>query len=199
MDPDGEFFISAILGYSFWSLFADTVLFATVAGFEESNEGGSFLEGFGKGIAFGILSSLTGGLTTEFGVAASLAETKCAALTAHGLFAAKASGTMYSVNQLALLSRHGLNEHAWDGIFPIFGHHGAWGHYGISILSVLPLPSDPFVKWVYGAGWGLTSSAVLDDFIQHSIMQQFYPTYLSPLHLLWENRIKPSIEYLFGG
>jgi hypothetical protein len=186
VDPDGEFFLTALLGFTLEALLFDTAMFAIAGGISEISEGGTFVKGFFEGLALGAVSSLTAGIATELTSISSIAGLGNAAALPIGSNAAKLSGLLYSSNQLCLLGRHGIDQNTWDGIFPLFGHHGAWGQFGVSFMSLLPLPGIFPGHVFYSIGWIAAGAASFDDFWQHSIVQHFNPDYLSPLHILWD-------------
>jgi RHS repeat-associated protein len=191
VDPNGEFFFAAILGLVWEAIVADVAAYAIVGGVYELAQGGDFgdfLGGFVRGGFIGAISSLSAGFVSEFTGAAEAVRT-ASVLTDYQTMTV-AAGMMTGTNQMAMMARYGANI-GGEGPFAFAGHHGYWG-LGLMGLGSWIGTSGFWGSFVFGMGFLM----VEDDFVQHTVLQNIDPTWVSPMHVFFANVMVPAGEWI---
>jgi RHS repeat-associated protein len=188
VDPNGEFFFAAIFGFIWEAIVVDIAAYAVVGGLYEVVQGGDvadFVRGFLGGTLIGAVSSFTIGGLTEL---TAITEAARASVTSFGSWTifSQVAGSMYGINQMAMLARYGANAFGPDAPFPFTGHHGYWGLLGMGLGVGLSAILPPGWLWVGAGVFSVSWYSTIDDFAQHTVLQNINPTWTSPGHEFWE-------------
>jgi hypothetical protein len=146
-------------------------------------QGGNFFGGFFKGVAIGVISSFTMGALTEM---TAITEAARAGVTGSWMAFSQAGGVMYGANQVAMMARYGTGAFGMDALFPMGPHHGYWGLLSMFVGAGLSSFLSSDVMWLAGLAYGAGWLASVDDFMQHTVLQNINPTWTSPLHEAWK-------------
>ena len=173
VDPDGEFFFTALFGLAFEALFYDVALFAILGGTTELYQTqnatlGTFLKGALWGGVSGLVSSFTAGVLFELSLANATLNNAIYGSTL-------ATNILDSATNAFLVGWHSSDYYRENLLpFPRRAHHGASGWGALSRVFGL-------TSWLNSGTGGIISKLsivagtylTMDDFVQHVCIQPF--------------------------
>lgn len=174
VDPDGEFFFTALFGLAFEAFVYDVTMFALAGGVSEiinvdDATLGDFFKGALLGGLSGVVSSLTGGLVSNMigDSLTSLAFTDFVTVT-------NASSSLTNAFLVSYYPSDYYNKNLLP--WPRAIHHGAsgWGSLGqLAGLGLWTLQWGPVAGWLGQVLITAGGFSNIDDFMQHVCIQPF--------------------------